>query len=115
MAIRLKRAYDRPTRSDGFRVLVDRVWPRGVTKEQLKMDMWLKNIAPSTQLRKWFGHDPEKWKEFRKRYSKELASHPEEIRLLREKMQRGEVTLVFGAKEERFNNAEAIKEYLESR
>ena len=115
MAIRLKRAYDRPTRSDGFRVLVDRVWPRGVTKEQLKMDMWLKNIAPSTQLRKWFGHDPEKWKEFRKRYFKELDSHPEEIRLLREKMQSGEVTLVFGAKEERFNNAEAIKEYLESR
>ncbi len=115
MAIRLKRAYDRPTRNDGFRVLVDRVWPRGVTKEQLKMDMWLKNIAPSTQLRKWFGHDPEKWKEFRKRYFKELDSHPEEIRLLREKMQSGEVTLVFGAKEERFNNAEAIKEYLESR
>ncbi len=114
MAIHLKRAYDRPTRSDGFRVLVDRVWPRGVTKEQLKTDMWLKNIAPSTQLRKWFGHDPEKWKEFRKRYFKELDSHPEEIRLLREKMQSGEVTLVFGAKEERFNNAEAIKEYLES-
>jgi uncharacterized protein YeaO (DUF488 family) len=114
MAIRLKRAYNAPARSDGSRVLVDRVWPRGVTKEKLKADLWLKNIAPSTPLRKWFGHDPQKWNEFRKRYFKELDSHPEEVRLLREKMHRGDLTLVFGAKEERFNNAEAIKEYLES-
>jgi len=85
-----------------------------VTKEELKADLWLKNIAPSTELRTWFGHDPPKWGEFRKRYFKELDSHPEEVRLLREKMREGDVTLVFGAKEERFNNAEAIKEYLES-
>jgi uncharacterized protein YeaO (DUF488 family) len=113
MAIRLKRAYDKPAKGDGFRVLVDRVWPRGMTKEALKADVWLKNVAPSTQLRKWFGHEPEKWKEFRKRYFKELGSHPEEVRLLREKARGGDVTLVFGARESRFNNAEAIKEYLE--
>lgn len=115
MAIRLKRAYEQPAAGDGVRVLVDRIWPRGVTKENLKVDLWLKEVAPSTELRKWFGHDPKKWDEFRKRYFKELDSHPEEVRLLREKMRRGEVTLVFGSKEERFNNAEAIKEYLETR
>jgi uncharacterized protein YeaO (DUF488 family) len=114
MPIQLKRAYDKPARGDGFRVLVDRVWPRGVTKESLKLDSWLRHIAPSTELRKWFGHDPQKWDEFRKRYFKELDSHAEEVRLLREKKRSGELTLVFGAKEERFNNAEAIKEYLES-
>jgi len=114
MAIRLKRAYDKPARSDGFRVLVDRIWPRGVTKEDLKVDLWLKNIAPSAELRKWFGHDREKWREFRTRYFRELDAHAEEVGILREKM-RGSLTLVFAAKEERFNNAEAIKEYLESR
>jgi uncharacterized protein YeaO (DUF488 family) len=115
MAIRLKRAYDKPAKSDGFRVLVDRMWPRGVAKEDLKVDLWLKNIAPSTELRKWFGHDPDKWHEFRKRYFRELDSHPEEVGILREKMRSDEVTLVFAAKDERFDNAEAIKEYLESR
>jgi uncharacterized protein YeaO (DUF488 family) len=113
MAIHVKRAYDKPARNDGFRVLVDRVWPRGVTKEALKVDTWLRNVAPSTRLRKWFGHDPKKWDEFRRRYFKELDADPEDIRLLREKRRGGELTLVFGAKEERFNNAEAIKEYLE--
>ena len=113
MTIRLKRAYEKPTASDGFRILVDRVWPRGVTKERLKADLWLKDMAPSTELRKWFGHDPKKWDEFRRRYFKELDAHPEPIRLLGEKVRDGDVTLVFGSKEERFNNAEAIKEYLE--
>ena len=114
MAIQLKRAYDKPAATDGFRVLIDRLWPRGVTKEKLKAHLWLKSIAPSTELRKWFGHDPEKWNEFRKRYFKELDSHPEEIQLLREKARKGKLTLVYGAKEERFNDAVAIKEYLES-
>jgi uncharacterized protein YeaO (DUF488 family) len=114
MAIQLKRAYDKPAAADGFRVLIDRLWPRGVTKEKLKANLWLKGIAPSTELRKWFGHDPEKWSEFRKRYFRELDSHPEEIRLLREKVRKGKLTLVYGAKEKRFNDAEAIKEYLES-
>jgi len=115
MTIQMKRAYEKPAAGDGFRVLIDRIWPRGVTRENLKADLWLKDVAPSTELRKWFGHDPKKWDEFRKRYFKELDSHSEEIRLLRGKMQRGPLTLVFGSKEERFNNAEAIKEYLERR
>lgn len=115
MAIQLKRAYEKPAAGDGFRVLVDRIWPRGMTKENLKVDLWLKEVAPSTELRKWFGHDPQRWDEFKKRYFKELGSHPDEVRLLRDKMRHGELTLVFGSKEERFNNAEAIKEYLETR
>ncbi|OHB66061.1 MAG: hypothetical protein A2Y76_05460 [Planctomycetes bacterium RBG_13_60_9] len=115
MRVQLKRAYDKPARSDGFRVLVDRMWPRGVKKEELKIDLWLKEIAPSTALRKRFGHDPKKWEEFRERYFRELDSHPEAIRLLREKMRGGPVTLVFGAREERFNNAVALQEYLQGR
>ena len=112
MAIQIKRAYDKTAKSDGFRVLVDRIWPRGVKKQDVKIDLWLKEISPSTALRKWFGHEPEKWNEFRKRYFQELDSHPQEIQLLREKMRSGPVTLVFGAKEARFNNASAIQEYL---
>jgi uncharacterized protein YeaO (DUF488 family) len=115
MAIQLKRAYEKPAKSDGFRVLIDRLWPRGVRKEDLKLDLWLKELGPSTELRKWFGHDPEKWEEFRKRYFRELDAHPEEIRQLRAKMRDGPLTLVFGSKEERFNDATALKEYLGKR
>jgi len=115
MAIQLKRAYEKPHRSDGFRVLIDRVWPRGVRKEDLKLDEWLRSLAPSTELRQWFGHDPEKWEQFRKRYFRELAAHPEEIQRLRAKMREGPLTIVFGSREERFNNAAALKEYLEAR
>ncbi len=114
MAIQIKRAYDKTAKSDGFRVLVDRIWPRGVKKQDVKIDLWLKEISPSTALRQWFGHEPEKWNEFRKRYFQELDSHPQEIQLLREKMRSGPVTLVFGAKEARFNNASAIQEYLQA-
>ncbi len=115
MAIRLKRAYDKPQKTDGFRVLIDRVWPRGVRKEDLKLDEWLRTLAPSTELRQWFGHDPEKWDEFRKRYFQELDQHPEEIRKLRAKLRDGPLTIVFGSREQRFNNANALKEYLEHR
>jgi uncharacterized protein YeaO (DUF488 family) len=115
MAVQVKRAYEKPEKSDGFRVLIDRVWPRGVRKEDLKLDEWPRSLAPSTELRKWFGHDPAKWEEFKKRYFRELSTHPDEIRLLREKMRRGPLTIVFGSREERFNNAHALKEYLESR
>jgi uncharacterized protein YeaO (DUF488 family) len=115
MAIQLKRAYEKPARGDGFRVLIDRLWPRGVRKEDLQLDLWLKELGPSTELRKWFGHDPEKWEEFRKRYFRELDSHPEEIRQLRARMRDGPLTLVFGSKEKRFNDANALKEYLEKR
>jgi uncharacterized protein YeaO (DUF488 family) len=113
MAIQLKRAYDKPQKSDGYRVLIDRIWPRGVKKEDLKLDEWLKALAPSTELRQWFGHDPEKWDEFRRRYFRELDFYPEEIQKLREKADAGPLTIVFGSKEERFNNAMALKEYLE--
>lgn len=115
MAIQVKRAYVRPDKHDGKRVLVDRVWPRGVRKENLKIDDWLKTIAPSTELRQWFGHDPDKWPEFKKRYFRELRSHQDEVDLLRQEADRGTVTLLFSAKEERFNNATALKEYLERR
>jgi uncharacterized protein YeaO (DUF488 family) len=115
MAIQVKRAYETPTRSDGYRVLVDRVWPRGVKKQQLELDIWLKQLAPSTPLRKWFGHDPAKWTEFKRRYFRELAEHDEDIRELRKKAKKGRVTLVFAAKDTEFNNAVALRHYLRKR
>lgn len=115
MQIWLKRAYDEPKKADGRRVLVDRVWPRGVSREQAAIDEWLKEAAPSTELRKWFGHDPPKWEEFRKRYFRELDERPETVDRLAAWVGEGRVTLVFGAREERFNNAVALKEYLERR
>jgi len=113
MAIRLKRAYDKPAKSDGYRVMVDRIWPRGVSKDKADLDEWMKNIAPSTKLRKWFGHDRERWQEFKKRYFEELDAHSEDIDSLRKKAEQGRLTLVFGAKDEEHNNAVALKEYLE--
>jgi uncharacterized protein YeaO (DUF488 family) len=115
MQIRLKRAYEEPGNQDGCRVLVDRLWPRGVGKEEAKIDLWLKEIAPTAGLRKWFGHDPAKWEEFRKRYFAELEEHPESVEELRRKAGNGRVTLVFGARDEEHNNAAALKEYLEKR
>jgi uncharacterized protein YeaO (DUF488 family) len=114
MAIKVRRVYDRPARSDGFRVLVDRVRPRGVRKEDVKIDEWLTTVAPSTELRKWFGHDSDTWNEFKRRYFKELKSHEDELAPLREKVTDGPLTLIFSAKDEQFNNAVALKEYLES-
>ena len=113
--IKTKRAYRLPAADDGCRVLVERLWPRGLSKADVALDLWLKEVAPTPELRKWFGHDPKKWEEFRERYFRELDSHPEAIRLLREKMRGGPVTLVFGAREERFNNAVALQEYLQGR
>ena len=113
MSIHLKRAYDAPATSDGYRVLVDRLWPRGISKEDIKIDLWLKEIAPSGDLRKWFGHDPEKWNEFKKRYFKELDDRPDVVKQLADKVNQGPVTLVFAAKDEEFNNAVAIKEFLQ--
>ncbi len=112
--IKLKRAYEPPEKADGLRVLVDRLWPRGVSKTSARVDLWLKEIAPSDALRKWFGHDPVKWSEFRKRYTRELASHPQAVAQLKQFAAKGVVTLVYGAKDERHNNAVALKEYLES-
>lgn len=109
----LKRAYDPPAKADGRRVLVDRVWPRGVSKDALQLDGWLKELAPSTELRKWFDHDPAKWDTFTDRYALELDERPEALEQLLAKCQEGPVTLVFGAREIHYNNAVALKMYLE--
>lgn len=116
MQIWLKRAYEGPGSQDGTRILVDRLWPRGLSKEAAHIDVWLKEIAPSDTLRKWFGHDPHKWEAFKRRYYGELeAPGNEAIDKLAEIAAKGRVTLVFAAKDERFNNAAALKEYLEER
>ena len=113
MSIGLKRAYDPPERSDGYRVLIDRIWPRGVTKNDLEVDAWLKEVAPSTELRKWFGHDPKKWDEFRRRYARELEPHAAALDQLVARARAGHVTLVFAAKDIEHSNAVALREYLE--
>jgi uncharacterized protein YeaO (DUF488 family) len=112
MPVRLKRAYAEPAESDGFRVLVDRLWPRGLSKEQLKIDAWLKELAPSDELRTWFRHDPEKWDEFRRRYFLELASRESLLAEVAGRIREGRVTLVFAAADEQHNNAVALSEYL---
>ena len=113
--IKLKRVYDGATKSDGFRVLVDRVWPRGVTKQRAHLDLWLKSVAPSTALRKWFDHDPRKWSSFKKRYFAELDKVPPGIYQLLEQASDRVVTLVFSARDPRHNQAEALRQYLEAR
>lgn len=114
MQIRLKRVYDGPGSQDGLRVLVDRVWPRGVSKDEARVDRWLKELAPSTGLRKWFGHDPERWAGFRERYFRELDQRPEAVQALRELAAGRRVTLLFGARDRERNNAAALKDYLEN-
>jgi uncharacterized protein YeaO (DUF488 family) len=113
MSIRIKRIYDPPSPQDGFRILVDRLWPRGLTKEKARVDWWVKDIAPSNKLRKWYGHDPEKWGEFKRRYYEEIGSQQEPLELLLKKAEQGTITLLYGSKEEKLNNAVALKEYLE--
>ena len=110
--MRIKRIYDQPDKEDGTRILVDRLWPRGLTREKARIDLWLKNIAPSNELRKWFGHDPEKWTEFRKRYHDELKKNDEQVSLLKDRMKKGEVTLVYSASDKEHNQAVALKEFL---
>ena len=112
MAIRLKRAYEPAKRGDGTRVLVDRLWPRGVSKEAARIERWLKEIAPSTALRKWFNHDPAKWEKFRERYFRELDRNAEGVNELRALARGRTVTLVYSAKDEEHNQAVALKEYL---
>jgi uncharacterized protein YeaO (DUF488 family) len=113
--LRVKRVYDTVSDEDGFRILVDRIWPRGMSKERAQIALWLKDIAPSDQLRIWFGHDQEKWSEFKQKYFSELGSKESLITLILGKMSSGNVTLLFGAKEEKFNNAVALKEYIAER
>jgi uncharacterized protein YeaO (DUF488 family) len=112
--IKLKRAYEAPSPDDGFRVLVERLWPRGVRKEEARLDLWLKDVAPSTQLRKWFGHDPARWKQFQQRYRAELKDKKDALKLLKEKSAEGTVTLVYGARDEGHNGALVVKRVLES-
>jgi uncharacterized protein YeaO (DUF488 family) len=112
MQIRIKRIYEKPEKDDGFRVLVDRLWPRGFTKEKAGVDLWLKGIAPSTELRKWFNHIPEKWEEFKKRYRSEIRENKEALSQLKEVMKKGDVTLVYAAKDEEHNDAVVLLEEL---
>ena len=111
--IRIKRVYDAPGPEDGKRILVDRLWPRGLTKEKAKIDYWAKDIAPSNELRTWYGHDPAKWDEFRKRYFAELRKNSAGIDALTEAMGKGLVSFVYSSTERTINNAEALKLYLE--
>jgi uncharacterized protein YeaO (DUF488 family) len=111
--IRLKRAYEAPSSDDGTRILVERLWPRGVCKEEAAIDLWLKEVAPSTELRKWYGHDPDKWEEFRRRYLAELDAKREVLDDLRRLLESGPVTFVFAARDEEHNSALLLKEYME--
>jgi len=111
--IQVKRVYDSPEPSDGARFLVDRLWPRGVRRESLRMNGWLKDVAPSDRLRRWFGHDPARWEEFQRRYSAELDDKPEAWRPILEAARRGTVTLLYSTRETAHNNAIALKAYLE--
>jgi uncharacterized protein YeaO (DUF488 family) len=110
--VRVKRVYEEPDKVDGFRILVDRLWPRGLTRQRAAVDLWLKEIAPSTELRKWFGHDPEKWQEFRRRYRAEVKKRPNEVKLIRSKAEEGPVTLLYGARDQKHNQAIALQELL---
>ena len=111
--IKLKRAYEKPAKDDGERILVERLWPRGLTKLQAKIDLWLKDVAPSTELRRWFGHDPDKWDEFRRRYQKELKENNDLIKLLKRKAKAGTITLIYAARDEEHNNALVLKRFLQ--
>lgn len=113
--ILLKRAYEPAEKSDGVRFLIDHLWPRGVKKEALHIEAWLKEVAPSDKLRKWFGHDPEKWKEFQKRYVAELEKNPEAWKPLLRTAKSGDITLVYGARDTEHNNAVVLKGFLEKR
>lgn len=110
MKIHIKRVYEQPSKDDGRRILVDRLWPRGLSKEKAGVDLWLKEIAPSTELRKWFGHDPGRWEEFKERYLAELKGNREQIQLLKQELDKGIVTLVYAAKDEEHNQAVVIQE-----
>lgn len=112
--IKIKRIYDAPEKTDGFRILVDRLWPRGIKKENAQVDIWMKEVAPSTELRKWFNHDPEKWKQFWADYTKELK-HSDAVKDLVEQIKRQHiVTLLYGAKDEQHNQAVVLQRFLKT-
>jgi uncharacterized protein YeaO (DUF488 family) len=118
LTIRIERVYDNPKEVDSFRILVDRLWPRGLRKEKIGIDLWQKDVAPSNSLRKWFGHDMKKWDEFKSKYFKELDKKSDSDavdRIIKLAKEQNSITLLYGTKEERFNNAVALKEYLEKK
>jgi uncharacterized protein YeaO (DUF488 family) len=112
--IKLKRVYEKPEKTDGHRILVERLWPRGLSKEKARVDMWVKDAAPSSELRKWFDHDPSKWEEFKKRYFAELDRNPEALEPLLEILRNETITFVFASKEETYNNSAALRKYVEN-
>lgn len=114
-SLAIKRVYEPHVRGDGQRVLIDRIWPRGITKEELKGVLWLKDIAPSTELRRWFGHQPERWAAFRERYWAELDKSPEAVRTVHSLLKKGPVTLLYSARDVEHNQAVALCDYLQSR
>ena len=113
MTIQLKRVYQAPSKSDGTRILVDRLWPRGLSKEKAHVDLWLKEVAPSTELRKWFGHDAGKWPEFKARYKAELKHNAAQLALLKRAVVRGPATLLYGAKDTEHNEAVVLQQLLD--
>ena len=115
MPVRIRRVYDPPAPDEGYRVLIDRLWPRGLRKDQLPLDAWLRELAVSDGLRRWFGHDPARWAEFKARYFAELEARPEAWRPLLEAARAGDITLLFSARDAEHNNAVALKEFLEAR
>jgi len=112
MKLQIKRAYEAPEKADGVRILVDRLWPRGLSRDKAAVDLWLKDIADSTELRRWYAHQPERWPEFRRRYFAELDRQPEAVAELRAVLGKGSATLVYAAKDVERNNAQALMEYL---
>ena len=113
LELKIKRVYDTPDKEDGFRVLVDRLWARGLTKAKAGVNLWLKDIAPSTELRKWFGHNPEKWRGFCRRYQTELKHHADQLKFIMNKAADGPVTLLYGARDQKHNEAVVLKRFLE--
>ncbi|MTV83073.1 DUF488 domain-containing protein [Secundilactobacillus folii] len=116
MALKIERIYTKPADMDGYRILVDRIWPRGISKEKAALDEWFKSIAPTKELRQWFGHDPEKYPEFKSRYEDELSNNPDcekFVELIQDHLAQGNVILLYGAKDEEHNQAVVLKEYLE--
>ncbi len=112
MSFKVKRVYDEPSSHDGRRVLVDRLWPRGMSKDKAHVDEWVRDLAPSDELRHWFGHDPAKWGQFKKRYFSELRRHEDELKALRREGRGRTVTLLFAARDDEHNNAVALREFL---
>lgn len=115
MQIRIKRIYEPASDEDGQRILVDRLWPRGISKEKAEIVFWARELAPSTELRRWYSHDPGKWEEFKSRYFKELEARSQKVKELLEYVRRGPVTFLYSSTEPRINNAAALKQYVEAR